>query len=123
MRMATLPLHNETNDTATSQHTEISLPSNREVPSPPAPSVCNNRMTSLPSDKTKKTYESSNIVVDWNNLKRLVESNLGLCKVCKGNSQRLVKKSIICYVVTVAIHCKDCEKRNSYTQAQIMSQR
>ena len=111
MPTATPSPHDETNDVATLQSMAISLPSNREAPSPPAPSACDKNMTSLPSNSTKRTYESPNIIVNWNNLKGLVESNMGPCTVCKGRNRRLVKKSTTCYAVTVGIHCEDCENK------------
>ena len=90
MPTATPSPHNQNNDAATLEGMANSLTSNREAPSPPAPSACDKNMTALPSNKTKRTYESPNIIVDWNNLKGLVESNLGPCTYCKGSNQRLV---------------------------------
>ena len=73
--------------------------SNREAPSFPAPSVCDNMTTSLLCNKTKsapKAYESPNILIDWNNLKKLIDYNLGPYKVCKRTNRTLVKKMSVC---------------------------
>ena len=110
MHTATPSPHNQNNDAATIEVVANSLTSNREAPSPPAPSACDNTLNSLSSNKSEK-YKSPNIIVDWNSLKNLVESNLGPCTFCKGRNRALVKRMTVCYAVTLEIHCEDCEKR------------
>ena len=110
MQRVTPSPHNKSNETPATQSTTVSLSGNREAPSPPAPSVCDNTLTSLSSNQSEK-YKCPNIIVDWNSLKDLVNSNLGPCPLCKGRNRALVKKMTVCYAVTLAIHCEDCEKR------------
>ena len=109
MSEATPPPYDEHNDTAKPQNSAILLPSDREAHLPPSPdiSTCDNMTTSFPSNKTKsvpKAYELPNIIIDWDNLKKLIDCNLGLCKVCKSTDRTLVQKMSFCYAVTIGIH-------------------
>ena len=109
MQKATPPTNNQHNDVVGAHAPTISLSSNREAPSPPAPSACDQIMNSLSSNTEK--YKAPNIILDWNDLKNLIDENLGPCKICKSNDRTLVKKKGISYACTVGIHCNDCEKK------------
>ena len=110
MQTATPSPHDESNEAGAPQSTTVSLSSNRKAPSPPAPSACDNTLHSLSSNTSKK-YKSPNIIIDWDSLKGLVESNLGPCTFCKGRNRALVKRTSVCYAVTLEIHYEDCKKR------------
>ena len=125
MQTATPSPHFENNDVDGPDGPAISLSSNREAPSPPAPSVCDTLIhNSLSSNKTAPIeYESPNIILDWNNLKKLVDENLGPCKVCKSKDCVLAKKMGVCYASTIGIHCNGCEKKKKELyHSTIMSQ-
>ena len=102
MQEATPSTHNEHNNVIGGDSPIISLSSNREAPSPPAPSACDQTENSLSSNTEK--YESPNIILDWNDLKNLIDENLGPCKICKSKNRTLVKKKGIWYACTVGIH-------------------
>ena len=44
-------------------------------------------------------------------MKDLANYNLGPCKIYNGQKRTLAKKMSVCYAVTIAIHCADCEKK------------
>ena len=125
MSESTPPPHDSDNDIAKQSDMAISLSSNREAPSPPAPSACdNNIINSLSSNITegeetnldegttiKDKYSAPNRIVDWNQLKDVVDKNLGPCNICKSNQRYLVEQKSACFAVTIAIHCPDCDKK------------
>jgi len=84
MSESTPATHHKDNDGAKPQELARSLSSNREVPSPPAPSARNKNisLSSAPSACDRNTLSSNikhkapNVLVDWNQLKDLVERNL-----------------------------------------------
>ena len=89
--------HNESNETPATQSTIVSLSSNREAPSPPALSACNkNTQKSLPSNinRTEETAAKSapNQLVKWNELKDLLDENLGPCGICQNTDRHLVEQ-------------------------------
>ena len=125
MSDSTPPPHDSNNDIAKQAGAARSLSSNREAPSPPAPSACDNSIiNSLSSNITegegtnldevaalKEKYSAPNRIVDWNQLKSVVDNNLGPCNTCKSTQRYLVEQKSACFAVTIAIHCPDCEKK------------
>ena len=110
----------------------ISLSSNRETPSPPAPSTCDNNNTkSLSSNiiegtnldeitTIKDKYSAPNRIVNWNQLKDVVDKNLGPCNICRSNQRYLIEQKSACFAVTIAIHCPGCvaKTKRNYNKVQ-----
>ena len=128
MSESTRPTHHKDNDGAKPQGLARSLSSNREAPSPPAPSAChkNTSLLSAPSACHKNTSLSSNIkhkapniLVDWDQLKDLVERNLGPCNVCKSKERTLIQKMNIWYATTLEINCPTCELKKRALKHEI----
>ena len=106
---ATTPTHDKDNDPAKLQGTAGSLSSNMEAPLPPALSACNNNNISL-SSNIATVQSAPNRIVNWNELKGLIDKNLGPCSICKCAVRYLVEQIPICYASPIAIHCPVCEE-------------
>ena len=116
MSDSTSPTHDKDNAGAKLQSFAASLSNNREAPLPPALSACNkNTQKSLPSNInwTEETAAKSapNQLVKWNELKDLLDENLGPCGICQNTDRHLVEQKSICYATPIAIHCPVCEKK------------
>ena len=125
MSESTPPPNNSNNDIAEPSDMAISLSSNMEAPSPPAPSACNNNINSLSSNPDEATtmkakYSAPNRIVNWDQLKDVVNKNLGPCSICKSNQRSLVEQKSTCFAVTIAIHCPDCaaKRKQDYNKVQ-----
>ena len=59
----------------------------------------------------QSSKQAPNRIINWSNLRNIVDGNLGNCKVCKSPGLRLVQTNLVVFSSTIAIHCDNCEKK------------
>ena len=110
MHDPTPPTHDNGNDPSKLQCHAGSLSSNREVPSPPALSAYNNNKQKSVSSNMETVQRAPNRILNWNELKGLIDKNLGPCSICKYAVCYLVEQKPICYASPIAIQCPFCKE-------------
>jgi len=59
--------------------------------------------------KANKESQAPNRIINWENLKHVVNANLGSCKTCKKPTLRLAQKKLVGFAATMEIVCDSCE--------------
>ena len=62
--------------------------------------------------KANKESQAPNRIINWENLKHVVDANLGSCKTCKNSTLRLAQKTLVGFSATMEIVCDSCEIGN-----------
>jgi len=62
--------------------------------------------------KANKESQAPNRIINWENLKHVVNANLGSCKTCKNSTLRLAQKKLVGFAATMEIVCDSCEIGN-----------
>ena len=62
--------------------------------------------------KANKESQAPNRIINWENLKHVVNANFGSCKTCKNSTLRLAQKKLVGFAATMEIVCDSCEIGN-----------
>ena len=108
-------------NTATQIEISVAIPVATPIPIPIAAPIAAPIATPIAKPKSQKDRlkrkankesQAPNRIINWENLKHVVNANLGSCKTCKNSTLRLAQKKLVGFAATMEIVCDSCEIGN-----------